>query len=278
MSRLTDYERRIEQYAVAAETAGALEDINALRMRSIRSRFEKNQQFFDEIRALYGIVHANALREKSQEAAQQASVLYVAVTANRRFAGTLARDTIDALARELAAHPEAACLVVGRLGWQYLEAAGLAARARQILFAGEEPTEEEFASLLAHTARFDRVLVFYGRFITAFRQEVELQDITQSPELTGDTAETYIFEPELTALLAFFDAQVRYVLFARILLESDLSRTAARFITMEESRQRASELLAAEERGRTRELAATSNAALLETVAGYGHWYADSHD
>ena len=277
MSRITEYDRRIKQYASAVETVSALEDINAIRMQAIRRRFEKNRAFFDEIRALYGIVRASAVHEASN-AARAERVLYVAMTANQRFAGTLAHDIVDALVRELTAHPNASCLVVGRLGWQHLEASGLASRARQVLFGSEAPTHEEFVALLSHASRFDRVFVLHGRFVNAFRQEVAMQDITQSPSPAEGVPEPYLFEPEITAILSFFDAQVRYVLFERVLLESELARAAARFMKMEESREQASELLDTERLHRIREMAAVGNATLLETFTGYARWHDDGHD
>jgi F-type H+-transporting ATPase subunit gamma len=270
MSRLTDYDRRIKQFAAAEETAEALSDISALRMQAIRKRFEKNQLYFDEIRALYGIVRASA--ESAQAAHSVEKVLYIAVTANRRFAGTLARDTVDALARALGKDEKATAFIIGRLGWQYFDTLGLSRRGRQILFAGEGPTPAEFASLLAHASRYDRVFVLYGRFVNAFRQEVAMEEISQSPEPVSEGKESYLFEPEVDALLAFFNAQVRYALLERVLLESELARMAARFVTMEEASQRAHGLRAREERGRLREATASTSAALLETYAGSAHW------
>ena len=272
MSRLTDYERRIKQYAAAEDTAGALSDISALRMQAIRRRFEKNQLYFDEVRSLYGIVRAGAEQEEAEQAVKK--VLYIAVTANRRFAGTLARDTVDELARALQKDESAMAFVIGRLGWQYFDTLGLSRRGRQILFAGEGPTPAEFASLLAHAARYDRVFVLYGRFVNAFRQEVAVEEISQSPGPV-EGKESYFFEPEVQALLTFFNAQVRYALLERVMLESELARMAARFVTMEESRLRAHGLLTREERRRMREATASTNAALLETYAGSAHWRID---
>ena len=273
MSRLTEYDRRIKQFGAAEETAGALSDISALRMQAIRKRFEKNQLFFDEIRSLYGIVRASAAQKEAEHVAER--VLYIAVTANKRFAGTLARDTVDELARSLAKDERATAFVIGRFGWQYFDTLGLSRRGRQILFAGEGPTPAEFRSLLAHAARYDRVFVLYGRFVNAFRQQVAMEEISQSPEPVAEGKESYLFEPEVDALLTFFNAQVRYALLERVMLESELARMAARFVTMEEASQRAKEFRIREERRRLREATASTNAALLETYAGSAHWRND---
>lgn len=280
MSRLTEHTKRIEEFEAAEVTAGALQDINAIRMQSIRRRFEKNRAFYDEIRELYRIVRASALREHpSTETAVQERLLLVAVTSDRRFAGTLTRDIISTLIAKLAEAPQAACLIIGRIGWQYFEQAGYASRGRQAIVAGDMPTREEFTFLLHRFAQFDRVLVYYSRFINSFHQEVAFEDITEYPDENKSSAESedqqasYLFEPEVPAILAFFDSQVRYVLFERVMLESDLARTAARFATMEEAQENAHEVLHGERNNRMRELAASSNAELLETFAGFKQWH-----
>ncbi len=279
MSRLTERNKRIEEFEAAEATAGALQDINAIRMQSIRVRFEKNRAFYDEMRELYRVVHAGALRERSVAVpADKERVLLVAITSDRRFAGTLTRDIVSALITKLTEIPQATCLVVGRVGWQYFEQAGYASRGRQAIVTGDMPTREEFTFLLRRFAQFDRVLVYYARFINSFRQEVAFEDITEYPDeddLSVESEEeraSYFFEPEVPALLAFFDSQVRYVLFERVMLESDLARTAARFATMEEAQEHAYEALQSERTRRMREVAANSNAELLETFAGFRQW------
>ena len=74
-----------------------------------------------------------------------------------------------------------------------------------------------------------------------FSQQVDRVDITHSPEpaFTHATDVKYIFEPELPKMLAFFENQVRYILFARVLLETSLSRTATRLISMDAAERRA---------------------------------------
>lgn len=274
MSRLTEFTKRIEQFEAAEQTAGSLQDINAIKMQQIRKRFEKNRTFYDELRDLYRVVHASAMRVAEKPKAER--VLFVAVTSDRRLAGTLTRDIVAALAVKLREQPAASSLVIGRVGWQYFAQTGLAARGRQVVIAGDMPSHEEFALLLRRFAQFDRVLVYFARFINPFRQEVALEDITQYPdereEAADADAESYFFEPEVPAMLEFFDSQVRYILFERVMLESDLARTAARFSTMVEAQEEAHRAVRLERTRRMRELAASSNQELLETFAGYQQW------
>ena len=285
MSRLNEFKQLLEEYGAAEITAGALEDISALRMQSIRSGFEKNRTFFEGIGALYGIVQAVSTEGDAKKAQRGRGHLYVAITSNKRFYGNLMRDVIVALSRALAAAPDTSALVIGRVGWQYFEQTNPVKQARQFIFADDTPSNQEFEDLMRSLDGFDRVFVLYPKFINPFRQDVGITDITQSPgermskaagEKEGDHKETmlatYIFEPEVSAILTFFDAQVKRVLFRGVLLEAELARTAARFVRMEEAQEHAHDLTVKTMARVRRETAAVSNTELLETFAGFAQW------
>ena len=287
MSRITEQRRLLDEYRIAEATAGALEDISALRLASIRSGFEKNRSFYAGIRDLYGVVRTFGAKEaavapKSKKQRQ----LLVAITSNKRFYGKLMREVIGGLARSLAQLPGADALAVGRVGWQYIEQENLAAKARQMLWQDDMPTAAEFDEILAYFERYDRVLVLYPKFINPFRQDVGVEDITQTPQdaipgpsgeggAPGRAAEEtgYIFEPEVPKILAFFDAQVQRVLLQGVLLEAELARTAARLIRLEESQERAHTLVVRGEARLRHESAALADTELLETFAGFSRWH-----
>src|SRR3989344_3130862 len=182
MSRLNEYKQLLDEYEAAELTAGALEDISALRMQAIRSGFEKNRTFFEGIGALYGTVRSIALKEVDEKKLGKGRRhLYVAITSNKRFYGNLMREVIAALSRALASAPETSALIIGRVGWQYFEQTNALKQARQFILAEDTPTRKEFEELMRHTDGFDRVFVLYPQFINPFRQDVGITDITQSP-------------------------------------------------------------------------------------------------
>lgn len=275
MSVLTDLKTRLVEYQTAEVTAGALQDISALRAQAIRRGFEKNREFYEEIHMLYQIVQSQA-KKRSVDAAKPKRVrqLYVAITSNKRFYGALIRDIIESLIKEMKASPEATALIVGKVGWQYFEQKGLIKRARQMSLADDAPTPQEIAGMLKYFEGFDRISVLYPKFYNSFKQGAAIMDITQSIEVaTAPTEEVgYIFEPEVPAILSYFDTQVRRVLFGRVLLDADLARTSARLIKMEEAEERAQGMVRLAERRIRREVAAVSNMGLLETFAGFTQW------
>ncbi|HET8581457.1 MAG TPA: F0F1 ATP synthase subunit gamma [Candidatus Paceibacterota bacterium] len=298
MSRLTDLTRLLAEYQAADAAAGSLEDITALRTRAIRRAFEKNAAFFADIRALYDIVSAQPRDPARAEAADAPTrTLFVALTSNRRFFSGLISRIIEKLREELANEPDAEAVVIGSVGWEFCEETGVPARARYMPFADDTPTPEELASLVGTFAGFGRVVILHPAFVNVFRQEVAVEDITHSPEqlpepasaafpegvpplpgipeaaiIAARTSGEYILEPDATALLGFFDTQVRHVLFDRVLLESDLARTAARLMRLTEAQSRARALVDETRRAMIRASAARASRELLETFAGLAAW------
>ena len=74
-------------------------------------------------------------------------------------------------------------------------------------------------------------------------------------------------------MLEFFNTQVRYVLFERMLLETRLSRVAARLVKMDTADQNAEALIGAERRELRRAKSSFSSRRMIETLVGYLQWH-----
>ena len=71
-----------------------------------------------------------------------------------------------------------------------------------------------------------------------FSQDTAVLDITHTPpRVKTESSIEYIFEPELPQILTFFEGRVRFLLFQRAMLETELARTAARFVAMSGAEQ-----------------------------------------
>jgi len=141
-------------------------------------------------------------------------------------------------------------------------------------FEDDNPTDEELSIFLERIKPYGRILIFYPSFISVFKQGVKTIDITQKPEPTIDLKkeEEYIFEPDLAEMIQFFETQIRHLLFNRAMLETELARTAARLMRMNESENRATELIKEKESQLQKETSALSSIRLLETFLGYRQW------
>jgi F0F1-type ATP synthase gamma subunit len=147
-------------------------------------------------------------------------------------------------------------------------------RSEYMIFENDQPSREDILYFLTRTHAFDEVHVFYPRFKSVFNQSTARQDITYTPpiEEAQKRKVEYIFEPELEKMLEFFETQVRYLLFNRIIMETELARASARVMKMNSAEQRAGDLIEEQQRMLEKEVASLSTKRLLETFAGFTKW------
>ena len=82
-----------------------------------------------------------------------------------------------------------------------------------------------------------------------------------------------MFEPDLSEMVSFFNTQVRYILFERLLLETQISRVAARLVKMDTADQNAHDIIKLEMRTMRRIRTSFSSKRMLETVVGFIQWH-----
>jgi ATP synthase F1 gamma subunit len=236
----------LQQVKALKVITGAFSEISALKINAIKSAFEQNSLYYEEISLLYHLLKRIAssshiaLSGNASTIDTHTKVLHVAVTSNHGFYGSLNSDTVDRVQKE-GLQSNSTRIVIGSMGIEYARSANLLSPFEAVVFSKDEPSNEEIQAFLDKTGEYNRIFVYFPKFITMFSQRVDRIDITHSPELISSQREDikYIIEPELPKMMAFFEKQVRYVLFRRVFLETSLSRTAARLISMDAAERRA---------------------------------------
>lgn len=253
-----------------------LRDLSSTKLQKIKAEFQKNQVFYEEMQELDALVQAYGLKSKSLEEEndsekKESNKVFVALTSNKRFYGTINRDVMERLMSRIDKGSGDSYIVIGQTGRQYLDDTEYADKCTYLDFTGGEPSPEEALSLIKRLSDYEQVFVFYPTFINSFRQEVALIDITHKPKPkeVEEIEVDYIFEPDIMELLRFFETQVRLILFNRVLLETKLAQTGARLTKMQRARERAGELVKEEEQTINKELNSLQNMRLLETFAGF---------
>lgn len=256
--------------------ANAFIETSAIKIKNIRTAFESNKTFYEEVTRLYHLVQYNAyiakrLNKKSEE---NIKTLSVALTANHRFYGGANIETMKKF-METTEGTTTDRLVIGVTGIDYLASIGYPQPFQRMQFAMDLPTYDETFKFLNAVKPYKRVIVFYTKFVSLLTQSTGVTDITQSIQTGEDLPEEeihIIFEPELPKILDFFENQIRMLLFLRVLLESDLARTATRLITMTAAEQRIEELHKERETELRKARRSRKNRELLETFAGIKKW------
>lgn len=280
MPVIADIKEQLYDLTTFKHIAAAFTEAAAVKLRNIRSQFTKNARFYNEITYLYHLVEVNAKRDnvtmnsQNTPSPQIPKLLSVALTSNRRFFGALNNEIIETfLASSQKDRSER--LVIGKTGLDYLRSAQYQGKYEKLVFKTDLPDSQEIGEFLKLADVCDRVLVYYPKFISFLKQTVGVADITQkiiSKEKEGVEETSMIFEPELSKIVKFFEAEVRLILFKNVLLETDLARTAARLLTMNQAEERTDMEINAKEGELRKVLISNTNMRLLDTFSGFKKW------
>ena len=272
MSAINELREGLAHTQTAQFVTTMLRDISATKLQSIRAAYEANVQYYAELHHKVSMLQNYiAVNNIGLEQGKKKRV-YVALTSNRRFYGTLNADVIKRLRTEVAADGDAAtCVIVGQTGRQILQRSPLAAEITYEAFLKDEPTPQEVERVIASLRTNDEVVVIHPTFINAFEQKAKLTDLTHVPASTTPAVPPldHIIEPDIPAMIEFFTTQIRFVLFGRIVLETRLALTGARLMKMQRARERAGEMLTEERRMIHKEISTMQSMRLLETFAGF---------
>lgn len=279
-----DKQEQLEGLETIRFVSSTLFDVSAEKIARLRAAFERNSLFYRDISDLYESVKRTA-RDRGDlpkvaptlpaSAPEAGHAIYVAFTSNVRFYGSVNTNVMNVFLETLRKRP-ADAMVIGRTGKSYMESLESAPKLRYLSFAGDEPTSEEKQRFLEQIAPYDQIYVFHPSFVNVFTQQVGMVDITHTEPVEG-TVEAheqmdYIFEPELPRILRFFETRVRYLLFERVALESELARTAARLFAMNRAQDRADEEIRIVKRSIRKEIADFNDSRLLESFSAISKW------
>ncbi len=269
--------RDLEGLETVRFVASALFDVSAEKIGRLRDAFEKNGIFYNDISALYESVKRTAIARGDMPATKTGTPkkMFVAFTSNVRFYGSVNTDVMRTFLEALPASGVDA-IVIGRTGQAFMENEGGHRPMKYLSFEADEPTKAELQGFLDQVASYDEVHVFYPSFVNVFAQKVGSIDITHSAAPAGaaapETEVDYIFEPELPQIIRFFETRVRYLLFQRTALESELARTAARLFAMNRAQDRADEEIKSVRIAIRKDEETFNDLRLLESFSGISRW------
>ena len=269
MAKTVDLRNIIEETETLSEIASAYTEMSEMKIKQIRAAYELNARFYIEITYIYQHLMLTAANRKLLSPEGESKILSVAITSNQHFFGTMNLDVIDTFESD-SATKIADRIVVGATGREHYQAQNNHSIKEFIQFKRDNPDPEEITDLLTRFREYDKVFLYFPRFVTLLRQETGVIDITYKPEahqMEGIDLD-FIFEPELPDILDFFNTQVRTILFNRTMIETDLARTASRMLSMSGAHERAQFQIKNQRQQLDKRARLIRNAQLLETVAG----------
>ena len=275
---LTNQRRELEDVKTIRFITSALFDLSAEKINRLRTAFEKNKSFYDDIAYLYHSIKltASGRGELPEKTGKVVRIVSVAFTSNMRFYGAVNSEVIRTFVEHMRSGATSDYMVIGKVGRTLMgNYPDLEKLPLYYSFENDEPTREEIAQFLKNIVPYTQVLAFYPSFVNVFAQKVAAQDITyasQGEPMTKNMEIDYIFEPELSKILEFFETRVRYLLFQRVMLESELARTASRLFSMNRAQDRADEEIVVLRRAIRQSIETFNDLRLLESFSMISKW------
>ncbi len=230
--------------------ARAYSEIANLKIKRIRSEVLRNREFFDEILKIYGTVKAFAIKRGAARLKPKKR-LAILLTSNYRFYGNINSSLTKYFAGSVRELPDVDKIILGKGGIDYFRATKILPKYQEVILKGDIPTSLELINLVNLSTDYNQVLVFHSKLKTLLLQQPTFTDITATSLYTNEQIKTlkgedlmhFIFEPDLPKILNFFENQILTLLLEQTFLESELSRTASRFISMDQAETEANKFI-----------------------------------
>ncbi len=248
--------------------AQAYSEIANEKVKKIRIEAERNRLFLEEIGKSYALVKLLALRRKMDILKPKGRVC-VLITSNNRFYGAIDSNLIKFFI-EQTGPIQTDRVLIGKMGIEHFKSVNIFTDYQTMVMNHDQPNLDELRNIVDLVKNYNQVLVFYSQLKSLLVQEPKILDLTETQSSYSSKDESkfrFVFEPELAKILAFFDSQVTNLLLEGAFLESEVARTASRFISMDQAESQADKLIKEYEKIRTYTKRALENNVILESFA-----------
>lgn len=226
------------------QIAQAYSEIANQKLKRIRSEVERNRIFFEEISKIYSLIRVIA-QKKGIVVAKTKKRICILQTSNFRFYGNINSSIIEFFI-EQTKNLDTHRVIIGKTGIEYFQSNKIFPGFTPMVLKNDHPSPNELSAFANVTKSYSQVLIFFSKFKSLLVQEPAVADITETSQniaLNDKNNLQFIFEPEIAKTLEFFDSQILTLLIEQAFLESEVARTASRFISMDQAETEANKYI-----------------------------------
>lgn len=265
---IKEIDQLLEEGNSLKQIAQAYSEIANQKLKRIRSEAERNRLFFDEISKVYALVRGIA-NKKGITITKPRKRVCVIQTSNFHFYGNINSALIEFFIAQTKGL-EADRVVLGKTGIEYFQSNKIFPNFTPMIFKGDQPSPNELNAFVDVVKGYTQILIFYSRIKSLLVQIPSVTDITETSQkvtLDEKDATSFIFEPEIAKTLEFFDNQILVLLMEQAFLESEVARTASRFISMDQAETEANKYIKHYQQVKSFGVRNLKNNQLLESIA-----------
>lgn len=234
----------IEEGNSLKQIAQAYSEIANLKLQRIRGELDRNRIFLKEIARVYGMVK-NIAYKRALRISKPKKTISLIITSNYRFYGRINSSLIDFFISSTQ-NLETDRIILGKAAIDYFRSRKVFPNYQEVMLKDDQPLASELLNLINLVKDYNQVLVFHSQLKSLLIQQPQALDIVAQTESVGKEAATdikFIFEPQLSKILSFFDSQILVLLLEATFLESEVARTASRFISMDQAENEANKYI-----------------------------------
>lgn len=255
--------------------AQAYTELASLKLQKIRFGIEKNRAFFQEIKGVLRAVKVAAEKRGIAEATKKKGVVSLVLTSNHHFYGNLENQLLEYFIDNSTKFPTDR-IVIGSTATEFLKQTGYSQPYKSLVFQDDLPFAQDMHGLVIELSQYEQILVYYSRMRSVLIQEPHVVDLLQQPPEqylnAPERSLDYIFEPEIESILNFFNNQITTLLLEQTFLESELARTAARIVSMDQAQGNADSYIKNQRRQLSQAKRTTDNNQLLDAISRMLNW------
>ena len=241
---IKEIDQLLEESNSLKQIAQSYSEIANQKIKRIRVEVERNRLFFAEISKVYSLVRAIAGKTRVSVPKPKKRVC-ILQTSNYGFYGNINSEIIGFFI-EQTKNLECDRIIVGKTGIEYFQSNTILPSFTPMVLKDDHPAPDELNQFMDIVKSYNQVLIFYSRLKSLLKQIPSFTDITEtSQKISTDSSSNtrFIFEPEISKILQFFDNQLLVLLLEQAFLESEASRTASRFISMDQAETEANKFI-----------------------------------
>lgn len=229
------------------------EEIAATRMRKVKNTVLQNRTFLSDLNNIYGYIETNYkndvlkinIKKKLQLSNKLKGKVHIFLSANTGLYGEIMRNTFSLFDKETSKSHDN-LVIIGRVGKKLYDEKHSDGKYQYFDFTDGVINQNTIKDILSYCMQYEEITVYHGLFISILSQK------PVATKVTGDAAAVLadksindqlsktshipsedIFEPTLIDIVDFFERQILSALFEQSMYESNLSKFAARMLSLD---------------------------------------------
>lgn len=236
--------------------AQAYEQISVMRIQRVRGSVLNTRDFLTGLADIYKDVKRSYKEEVERlqkhhknskitlsGLAKNGKTISVLLSSNNKLYGDIVARVFNLFIADIKKNPNTEIVIVGKVGKATFENSGVNMPFTYFELPDQNVSLTDLAPIFKFVVEYEKILVYYGRFLNIISQEPAVSEISGEESLIDQPIEKeekvdrtpFFFEPNLPKILGFFEDQVFASILKQVVDESELSRLASRIKSMEDS-------------------------------------------